>query len=143
MRAPADEPVRARDHTEAGVELVERVEAVLTGELTARLADLERVHPRVAEAGAALREFVLTGGKRVRPAFAWWGWRGAGGDPACAAAPAVLRAIAALELVQANALLHDDVMDASRTRRGRPTVHVAFAERHRTHGWLGSPDRFG
>jgi geranylgeranyl diphosphate synthase type I len=48
-----------------------------------------------------------------------------------------------LELIQANALVHDDLMDASDTRRGRPTVHVAFAERHRAAGWLGEPDRFG
>ena len=73
---------------------------------------------------------MLGGGKRIRPTFAWWGWRGAGGDPDGPAVDAVLRAVSALELIQACALVHDDLMDASATRRGRPTVHVAFARRH-------------
>ena len=36
------------------------------------------------------------------------------------------RAAAALELMHASALVHDDVMDASDTRRGRPATHRAF-----------------
>jgi geranylgeranyl diphosphate synthase type I len=124
-------------------DLIEAIDAALAGYLTERAEDAERVHHSVADACAALRKFVLAGGKRVRPTFAWWGWRGAGGDPDAPAADAVLRAISALELVQANALLHDDVMDASRIRRGRPTVHVAFAQRHRALHWLGRSDRFG
>jgi geranylgeranyl diphosphate synthase type I len=55
----------------------------------------------------------------------------------------VLRAVSALELIQACALIHDDLMDASATRRGRPTVHVEFARRHVTAGWTGQPARFG
>ena len=55
----------------------------------------------------------------------------------------MLRAISALELIQACALIHDDLMDASATRRGRPTVHVAFARRHADAGWHGRPARFG
>jgi geranylgeranyl diphosphate synthase type I len=55
----------------------------------------------------------------------------------------VLRAISALELVQACALIHDDLMDASATRRGRPTVHVEFARRHAGAAWRGKPARFG
>ncbi len=69
---------------------------------------------------------MLRGGKRIRPAFAWTGWLGAGGDPGGADAQAVLRACSALELVQACALIHDDIIDSSRTRRGFPTVHVDF-----------------
>jgi geranylgeranyl diphosphate synthase type I len=123
--------------------LLERMDTALAGYLDERVADTARVHESVTLACDTLREFVLTGGKRVRPTFAWWGWRGAGGDPDGSETDAVLRAVSALELVQANALLHDDVMDASNTRRGRPSVHVAFAARHRDHGWLGRPDRFG
>ncbi|KAA2256559.1 polyprenyl synthetase family protein [Solihabitans fulvus] len=91
----------------------------------------------------ALSGFVLGGGKRIRPTFAWWGWRGAGGDPDGPLADAVLTAASSLELIQACALIHDDLMDASAVRRGSPTVHVAFAERHRTQRWLGEPERFG
>jgi geranylgeranyl diphosphate synthase, type I len=68
-------------------------------------------------------EGLLAGGKRLRPAFCYWGWRAAGG-PDC---PEIYTAAAALELLQASALVHDDVMDASDTRRGRPAVHRQFA----------------
>jgi geranylgeranyl diphosphate synthase, type I len=127
----------------ADEELTDLVGRLVADHLAGRRAELERVHPEVAGVSDALAEFVASGGKRVRPAFAWWGWRGAGGDPGGDSAGPVLRAISALELLQANALLHDDVMDASATRRGRPTAHVTFAARHRERGWLGSPERFG
>ena len=91
----------------------------------------------------ALDEFVLRGGKRVRPAFAYWGWRSVAEDPGHPEDPAVLRLFSALELLHACALIHDDVIDASATRRGLPTVHRIFAERHRHNSWLGSPEQFG
>lgn len=95
------------------------------------------------EAVDTLEAFVLRGGKRVRPRFAWTGWLGAGGDPAGLGADAVLQACSALELVQAAALVHDDIIDASTTRRGFPTVHVEFAEEHRRAGRHGRPEQFG
>jgi len=88
----------------------------------------------------ALRAFVLGGGKRLRPAFCHWGFLGAGGDPTD---PIWVEAGAALELLHCFALVHDDVMDGSGTRRGLPTVHVAFDGRHREAGWRGEPRRFG
>ena len=76
----------------------------------------------------------------MRPAFAYWGWRAvATGDPD----PEVLLLFSALELLHACALVHDDVIDDSSTRRGRPTTHVHFAALHRDRGWRGSPERFG
>jgi geranylgeranyl diphosphate synthase, type I len=96
-----------------------------------------------ADAVDDLVAFVLRGGKRLRPAFAWTAWLGAGGDRHGPDAPAVLRACASLELIQACALIHDDIIDASVTRRGFPTVHVGFAERHRAQQWSGSAARFG
>ncbi len=123
--------------------LVEHVEHELADYLRGRRADAEAVHPSFADATDALIDFVLGGGKRIRPTFAWWGWRGAGGQLDDPTAGAVLRAVSALELVQACALVHDDLMDGSDTRRGHPTVHVAFTERHRELGWLGPPERFG
>jgi geranylgeranyl diphosphate synthase type I len=56
---------------------------------------------------------------------------------------AVLRAVSALELLHAFALIHDDVMDAAPTRRGAPTLHRQFGERHAAAGWRGDPGRFG
>jgi geranylgeranyl diphosphate synthase, type I len=89
---------------------------------------------------SALEDFVLNGGKRLRPAFAYWGWRAvADGEPDAQ----VLQVFSALELLQACALVHDDVIDDSSTRRGRPTVHVHFAAKHRARQWRGSADRFG
>jgi|CZKT01.1.fsa_nt_gi geranylgeranyl diphosphate synthase type I len=82
---------------------------------------------------------LLAGGKRLRPAFCYWGWR-ATGAPDC---PEIITAAAGLELLHASALVHDDVMDASDTRRGKPAVHRRFASRHATGGWRGSADAFG
>jgi geranylgeranyl diphosphate synthase, type I len=82
---------------------------------------------------------LLAGGKRLRPAFCYWGWRAAGGRDC----PEVFTAATALELLQASALIHDDVMDASDTRRGRPAVHRQFATGHLAAGYAGSAEDFG
>lgn len=124
-------------------DLVGRVDAELRRYFARRRPELDAIAPVTAEVTEALTEFVLLGGKRVRPTFAWWGWRGAGGGQEPAGADPVLAAISALELIQANALIHDDLMDDSDTRRGRPTVHVTFTRRHRERGWLGPSERFG
>nr|WP_242613420.1 polyprenyl synthetase family protein [Herbihabitans rhizosphaerae] len=108
-----------------------------------RLAEITSLDEAVGAAARALADFVLGGGKRIRPTFAWWGWRGAGGAADGPEAHRVLTAVSALELLQACALVHDDVMDASTMRRGSPTVHVAFAARHRDNGWHGDSDHFG
>jgi geranylgeranyl diphosphate synthase type I len=136
LPSPAPEP-------EGAAELRAQVEQALADYLLRRCEDAAAIGPVFADAVDSLVRFVLSGGKRIRPTFAWWGWRGAGGHPADPHAPAVLRAISALELIQASALVHDDLMDASATRRGRPTVHVEFAGRHADAGWSGPPARFG
>jgi geranylgeranyl diphosphate synthase type I len=84
------------------------------------------------------------GGKRLRPLFAYWGWRGAAspGGPREDDA-AVLRAVAALEFVHTSALVHDDVMDGATTRRGRPTTHIGFAGRHDDAALTGDRRQFG
>lgn len=96
-----------------------------------------------AQPAAALADLVLRGGRRTRAAFLWWGWRAAGGDLRGPAAADVLRTAAALELLQACALVHDDVMDDSALRRGRPSLHADFARRHRQEGMRGSPETYG
>ena len=72
---------------------------------------------------------MVCGGKRFRAAFCWWGFRAVA--PAPPDEDALLRACAALELLHASALVHDDLMDASDTRRGRPATHRPFATEHR------------
>ncbi len=88
-------------------------------------------------------EAMLSGGKRLRAAFCWWSWRAHGGQPGTREAAAVLRVGAALELFQAAALFHDDVMDDSDTRRGKPAAHRAFAALHDELGLEGDAEHFG
>lgn len=119
------------------------VDATLAEFFTSRRDVVDTVGGGYPAAVADLEAFVLRGGKRMRPAFAWTAWLGAGGESTGARADAVLRACSALELIQACALIHDDIIDSSNTRRGFPTVHVGFAQRHRDAGWSGSADHFG
>src|SRR5436189_194906 len=88
--------------------------------------------PYVTETNVGLRDLVV-GGKRLRPAFCYWGWRGAGG----ADDEAIVTVATSFELLHACAIIHDDVMDASDLRRGRPSVHQQFASLHRGAGWRG------
>ena len=106
-------------------------------------AEIERwkaVDPALAEPLASLRDLVMAGGKRLRPAFCHWAFVGAGGDPCD---PQVVDAGGALELLHTFALVHDDVMDGSLTRRGLDAVHVDFQSRHAASAWLGEGRRFG
>ena len=82
----------------------------------------------------------VSGGKRLRAAFAWWGHL-AVAEPADP--DALIRACASLELLHASALVHDDYMDASDVRRGRPATHRAFERLHRENGWAASSEQYG
>ncbi|CAN5805018.1 polyprenyl synthetase family protein [soil metagenome] len=113
-----------------------RLDAILSAE-QARWRDLSA---DLDEPLSALRTLVMAGGKRLRPAFCHWGYVGAGGDPEAAE---LINAGAAFELLQAFALVHDDVMDGSATRRGTRTAHLHFADRHRSESWRGEARRFG
>jgi geranylgeranyl diphosphate synthase, type I len=124
-----------------------RVSAELTACLDHQEALLEKVSADLAPVVVALRDF-LDGGKRMRPAFCYWGWQAAGGDQGqeqerTDSEAAVVRAAASLELLQASALIHDDYMDGSDTRRGAPAIHRRFEALHRRGGWEGEPGRFG
>ena len=89
---------------------------------------------------AEIRRLMAAGGKRLRPAFCHWGFVGAGGSVDDSR---VVDAGAALELLHAFALFHDDIMDGASTRRGQPVTHEVFAERHRDHLGSGEPRRYG
>ncbi|MDT0387099.1 polyprenyl synthetase family protein [Streptomyces dubilierae] len=121
-------PAEGDDATLTAPWATSAVETVLEQVLDARLRQSRGIDPvftpDLAERVAA---FVLRGGKRLRTAFAWCGWRAAGGS---GDATAVLRTGAALELLQGCALIHDDVMDGSPLRRGGPALHVELAGRH-------------
>lgn len=119
-------------------QLRERVQARLAGFLAERAEAITVIGSELTGPMTVLRD-LATGGKLLRPAFCYWGYRATGapdGDEIVAAA-------AALELLHVSALVHDDVMDGSDRRRGRPAAHRQFAELHRRAGWAGSPESFG
>ena len=121
---------------------LDRIRAEVAGALGSfigrKRGDLARIAPDLLACTEAITD-LLGGGKRLRPAFCYWGWRARGGPDG---AP-IFAAAAALELLHASALVHDDVMDSSETRRGQPAVHRRFAAVHRQADWSGSADRFG
>lgn len=92
---------------------------------------------------AELAEVFTGGGKRLRPAFAVWGYVAAAGLPDEETYAALVRAAASLELLHVSALMHDDVMDNSDTRRGVAAAHRQFADLHDRHDWVGSGEQFG
>ncbi|GAA3734168.1 geranylgeranyl diphosphate synthase type I [Spinactinospora alkalitolerans] len=114
------------------------VDAEIDAFVERRRAQLLEVGPELAPVLEAL-DAMLTGGKRLRPAFCYWGWRGAGGEDV----PAIYTAAAALEFLQACALIHDDVIDNSDTRRGLPATHRRLAALHAGSGWGGDSAGFG
>jgi len=128
---------------------VPAIEHALAGALSELAAELTAIDPALAEAGDALVEANVDG-KRLRPALVCWAHAahatGAGGandadgdGPADwdRAVRAVLGPAVALELVHSCALIHDDVIDRSDTRRGRPSLHARFAAQHDA-GWTGT-----
>ena len=120
----------------------ERVGDVLAGHVAELRTVLTASSPDAQPLADAVEQ-MLSGGKRMRAALCYWSWRAHGGAPGSDAEAAVLRVGAALELFQAAALFHDDVMDASDTRRGMPAAHRAAATLHAQRAWQGDGELFG
>lgn len=108
-------------------------------------AFLDRQGPLLADLGAhveplaRLARTFLDGGKRLRPAFCVWGAAAAGAE----VSPPLVTLAASLDLLHVSALVHDDVMDGSDTRRGLPSAHRWFETLHRDRAWLGEAETFG
>jgi len=117
-----------------------RVEARLVEVLDAAIAKWSAFDEDLRAPMEQIAKLVLAGGKRLRPSFCHWGFVGAGG---AADDPRDVDAGAALELMHAFALFHDDVMDDAGSRRGTPTAHTAFSALHNAEGWTGESRRFG
>ncbi len=136
--------------------LVDRVAARIDDALDGHATALAQIAPDLEPFIARARE-LLAGGKRFRALFCYWGWQSVAGiadagdplpDPDAGGAdehalPAVVSVAAALELFHAAALVHDDIIDRSDLRRGRPSAHRAFEALHREQGWSGDAARFG
>jgi geranylgeranyl diphosphate synthase, type I len=86
---------------------------------------------------------MLCGGKRMRPAFCVWGYVAAAGIPSDDELKPLLVAAGSLDVLHVSALIHDDLMDSSDLRRGRPAAHRQFEALHANAGWLGDSAAFG
>ena len=116
------------------------VAAAITDFLTGQREVLAGIGPATAPL-ADLAEAFTAGGKRLRPAFCAWGWVAVAGIPA--EPGPLVSAAASLDVLHVSALVHDDVMDASDTRRGLPAAHRQFAARHAEQGLRGDAGAFG
>lgn len=115
------------------------VDELLATFLEQRVAELAELDPGLTAIGAEVADLVATGGKHLRPAFVYWGHRATG-------APhddSVLGPAAAVQLLHTFALLHDDVMDRSPERRGRPSAYASLARIHSREGLEGDSGWFG
>lgn len=124
----------------AGPALREAVSRALGAFLDRKDADLAALSPDLLPLARRARAFTA-GGKRLRPAFCVWGHVACGG--ADEKLDAVVRAAASLDLLHVSALVHDDVMDASDSRRGVPSAHRQFEADHAAAGLRGDPAAFG
>lgn len=120
-------------------QLRHQINEVLADFTQARTLHLEQIGSELSPVAKSMSDFINDGGKRFRPIFAYLGYAGSGKS----VSPEILRACSSLELVHVCALIHDDVMDGSETRRSNPSIHKKFEILHQTEKYKGSPERFG
>lgn len=107
-------------------EIRDAVEMELASFLADQAQYLDSISGDLKPVSQALSMFLLDSGKRLRPLFAYSGYVSAGAEISAS----VIKAIASLELLQACALIHDDLIDGSDTRRGKPSIHRHFESIH-------------
>ena len=100
---------------------------------------LSKIGPELDPVANGIEKFLLDSGKRLRPLFAYVGFLATGS----LSSVEIIRAISSLELIHACALIHDDVMDGSDTRRGAPSIHKLFEALHSKDNLQGSSTKFG
>jgi geranylgeranyl diphosphate synthase type I len=121
--------------------LVDLVHSRIDEFINTRESIVTTIGPDLAPLVDFSRQF-LSGGKRFRAQFCHLGWRSVSegdGD----ALNGIVSAAAALEVFHAAALVHDDIIDNSDTRRGAPSGHRRFESLHGTEGWAGNAADFG
>ena len=130
--------------------LVDLVQERIDTFLLERTTELEAIAPELASFGAFAHGF-LSGGKRFRALFCYWGWQAGTAvedfdrvqETQNADLPGIVLAATALEVFHAAALVHDDIMDNSDTRRGQASAHRQFESMHVSGGWAGRGSDFG
>jgi len=105
--------------------------------------DVEADQPFALDLPHQLRQLLERGGKRTRPVMTLLGWVAGDVRDDQHGYEDMILASAAIEMLHCFALVHDDVMDESATRRGEPTVHARSARLHARHDGRGDSDRFG
>jgi len=120
----------------------EAVTGAISDFLTEQAVVLESMGPELAPVHLMASK-LLCGGKRMRPSFCVWSYVATAGMPEREEISPLLTAAASLEVLHASALIHDDVMDSSDLRRGRPAAHRQFEALHANAGWLGDSAAFG
>ena len=120
-------------------ELRASIDSILHEFTKARSRALTDIGSELQPVASAMSDFITDGGKRFRPIFAYLGYLGTGASPR----HEVKRACTALELVHVCALIHDDVMDGSDTRRNKPAIHKLFQSLHDDQSYKGDSERFG
>lgn len=116
-----------------------QLEPFLDAYFDAKIDEASKIHPEAVVLSEGVRRFIRNGGKRVRPAFAYSAYVASGGR----SLEAILYASAALEVLHAWALIHDDIIDNANLRRGKPSVHKVFEDFHRKRALSGSAGKFG
>lgn len=104
-------------------QLRDGIDKALENQVAANSAFLSEIDDQLIPIATSLKDY-LSEGKRFRPIFAAIGFLGANGQ----FNSAIFDALAALEFLQASALIHDDLMDGSDTRRGKPAMHKQFGD---------------
>lgn len=121
-------------------EVIAAVDAVIDEHLQTTAARMAEISPVTDELINPIRAFSAKG-KRIRALITWWGYELAGGTDA--AKSGIAHTAAGVELLHAAALIHDDIIDDSETRRGQPAVHTYFRAMHRDGDWTGDAVLFG
>ena len=132
--------------------LVDLVQQGLDSFLDEQGSALGAIAPELEQLTRQSRAF-LAGGKRFRALFLYWGWQATAGLPhgfdplpdetTSGDLAGIVLAACSLEVFHAAALVHDDIMDNSDTRRGVPAAHRQFAELHQRNEWSGTPATYG
>lgn len=128
---PGTVPAGLSDARTVDTDVPAAVGEVLAHVLSGRLRSATVLNTVFAtDLAARVEHFTHAGGKRTRSQLLWWSLRACGGGDDTAAAG--LRIGAAIELLQTCALVHDDVMDGSTVRRGRPALHADVRAQYAT-----------
>jgi geranylgeranyl diphosphate synthase type I len=133
--------------------LVDLVHSRIDEFINTRESIVTTISPDLAVLVDFSRQF-LSGGKRFRATFAHLGWMSvpaSSGHPGAPVVdpdagtlqPGIVAAASALEVFHAAALVHDDIIDNSDTRRGAPSAHRRFESLHGAEGWAGNAGGFG